>query len=193
MISFFSAVAVVVMIKSMPRLHKFIYRFVLYLAVSQAFNSVAEFFGSPSDPSFLCSAQALMLSFFGMASVLWTVVLAYLLQLSVRRPRAMLGVKKREWRMHAFVWGVSFFLCLLPQTTGDYGQAGGWCWIRKDVKKTSDDAWRMLTFYIPLWSCMAYNLVVLVRTRKALGGLVPDFRHLFSFPLCLSSYTFQGL
>ena len=72
--------------------------------------------------------------FFDMASVLWTVVIAYTLYTVVVK-QVNVSVL---WPFHLFVWGGSAFLMLLPTTTNSYGDSGPWCWIRAEMNENWD-------------------------------------------------------
>ena len=99
---------------------------------------------------------------------MWTTVIARVVYISVRYPQSILSIRQNEYRLHGFVWGISLGLTLLPLTTQDYGVAGGWCWIGNDNPSGSDDAWRYLTFYAPLWLAMAFNVIAYCFVRSTL-------------------------
>eukprot|EP00632_Arachnochrysis_sp_CCMP2950_P002793 CAMPEP_0185708274 /NCGR_PEP_ID=MMETSP1164-20130828/26173_1 /TAXON_ID=1104430 /ORGANISM="Chrysoreinhardia sp, Strain CCMP2950" /LENGTH=428 /DNA_ID=CAMNT_0028375719 /DNA_START=21 /DNA_END=1307 /DNA_ORIENTATION=- len=119
---------------------------------------VTYFFGAPRDRSPLCTSQAVVQSFFEMASVLFATVIATTLHVAIRRREA---VDARAWRasVYLYAYGAAAFLAVMPLTTSSYGSAGAWCWIRTKPRSESH-AWRFSVFYVPVWIAIAYNAKV---------------------------------
>ena len=114
----------------LPKLRKFSFKLVFWLAVSDLGFSFACMLGDPDDGSVRCYTQAYLVSFFTLASVLWTTVIAHTLHISLHHPDKALGMHRRMRLYHAYTWGVAFVLTMLPQSTDSYGSAGSFCWIR---------------------------------------------------------------
>jgi len=68
------------------------YRLVLWLAVSDFFASVGSMFGAPEDDT-LCGVQAVLLSFFELAGILWSAAIANTIHCTIRRVQQ---VERRE-------------------------------------------------------------------------------------------------
>eukprot|EP00470_Lotharella_oceanica_P013337 CAMPEP_0170182584 /NCGR_PEP_ID=MMETSP0040_2-20121228/28293_1 /TAXON_ID=641309 /ORGANISM="Lotharella oceanica, Strain CCMP622" /LENGTH=341 /DNA_ID=CAMNT_0010428051 /DNA_START=181 /DNA_END=1204 /DNA_ORIENTATION=- len=134
--------------------------------------SIANAIGNPSDGSAACYTQAIMIQFFGLSSMLWTVTIAYTVDRVYLKGRSIEEAAEIKKTFHYIVWGISLLLTILPATTGNYGQSTGWCWI--DVKENAEagTAWRFVTFYIPLWLVAGYNLSVYAHVRSALNAAV---------------------
>ena len=151
-----------------PRLRTFAMSLVFYLSLADLGAEVAFFMGAPKEGSALCTVQAVLFQFCGVAGMLWTCVIARVVYTATRFPQSVLGLRQNEYRLHAFVWGSALAATLLPATTQDYGVAGAWCWIGNDNPAGSDSAWRYLTYYVPLWIAMAFNLAAYGFVRATL-------------------------
>eukprot|EP00656_Telonema_subtile_P056569 TRINITY_DN9066_c0_g1_i2.p1 TRINITY_DN9066_c0_g1~~TRINITY_DN9066_c0_g1_i2.p1 ORF type:complete len:347 (-),score=81.59 TRINITY_DN9066_c0_g1_i2:490-1530(-) len=136
---------------SLLRLSSF-YRLVLWLAVSDFFAAVGAMIGAPTNDT-LCGTQAMLLSFFELAGILWSTAIANTIHVTFRRVQqlqrreslidyeyaldvciAELGQGVRAINpalLHALIWGSSAVLTLLPLVIppGYYGRADGWCWV----------------------------------------------------------------
>jgi len=62
-----------------------------------------------------------------------------------------------EGGYHVLTWSVTIVSCIPAIATDDYGPAGSWCWIKGNYY---GDIWRFVTFYIPLYCYLAFNLLV---------------------------------
>lgn len=195
-VSLFSAAGALCVMGSYLRikaLQKLAFRLVFFLSLCDLGFAVGNTLGSPADGSALCYVQAYAVSFFVLAAVLWTTVVASVLDTSIHRPGTV-NFARRMPRYHMAVWGVSVALTLAPATTSSYGPAGGgFCWIRDDH---AGEFWRFIQLYIPLWLCMAYNASVYTRCfltlREAERALPPGAtrsasrrRALLAYPLVL--------
>ena len=73
-------------------------------------------------------------------------------------------------RFHALIWTVSAVSVTLPWLGGVLGPAGAWCWI--DARKgRRAQAFRLVCFYLPLWSIVAFQVLVYYRVIKRLIAL----------------------
>jgi len=116
--------------------------------------------------SALCTLCAAAAQFFGLATILWTGMIAVSLHLSVlrRSPLATHDPAKLYRFMSYGVWGASAFALLIAGSAGALGPSGQWCWIRQQ------HWWAGLVFYyLPLIFVGVYSAVVYVKT---LSGLV---------------------
>ena len=135
------------------RLQTFAFRLVFYLSMCEFLFSVTNLMGLPDEDSGWCFFQAFGNSFFTVAAVLWTTVIAYCLNQSFGSSSsaslAAIPQNKLMGRFHLYCWGIPFVLSLLPLFTDSYGHAGAACWIKPDGVGYF---WRFFQFYVPLVS-----------------------------------------
>ena len=139
-----------------PDLRCYAFKLVLYLTVLDLLHGVWYYL--PED-EVLCELQAILTSYFALASIVMTAVIAFALYQSTVRHRDNIEDMDRKFLLITLTLPV--IAVVLPLTTSSYGDVGGWCWI----KVTDEDywfatAWRMATFYIPLWVVVLFNSFV---------------------------------
>lgn len=100
--------------------------------------------------------QSAMGSFFGLASILWTLAIADSVR-CILLARDLTLESRHEVRLHGFAWGCSLLAFVLVVCAGVAGPAGISCWIRNTATGT---VVRMITFYIPLWCGIGYSMWV---------------------------------
>ena len=151
------------------------------------------------DTSFMCYVQGVAGQFFDLSSALWAGAICYSLYTVVVLEHRLEAPFKRS--CHAFVWGLSVVLMLLPFTTSSYGMAGQWCWIKApagDKKDFSTDdgascvqglffcrtvtfpsciiskgtIWRLVCFYIPIWATIMSISVLYYKISMTLKNYV---------------------
>ncbi|KAL9264596.1 G-protein coupled receptor 1-like protein [Drosera capensis] len=133
-------------------LHKFSFKLVFFLALS---DILCSFFNIVSDPStgFFCYAQGYSSHFFCVASFLWTTTVAFTLHRTVVQHKT--DVEDLEPMFHLYVWGTSLVMTLI-RSIGNHHHPhlGTWCWTQtgRTVKVA-----HLLTFYAPLWGAILYN------------------------------------
>ncbi len=200
--SFVGSTLIVLSWVKFPSLRKFSLKLVLMLAVSDIGSCLSYFLGNPSEGSALCYSQALMMSFFELASILWTTVIAFTLF------RLIILLKPSNdlmTRFHLYGWGIPFVCTVLPLTTGSYGASGAWCWIKDDSIQGGEDGpsdnlsssiteqgniWRVTTFYLPLWLAIVFNSVMYLIVTNTLSRIastrsVKMVKRLRLYPLIL--------
>ena len=180
----------------------FAYRLVVYMSLMDIGHAIGFFL--PERPESLCKAQAMITSYFSLAAVLWTAALAFTLYDAVVRRK---DVASLELKLVIFANGLPLLALIPPLVEGSYGQSGGWCWIQasgKDYYK-SGTFWRLMTFYVPLWLVIAFNLFVYVSVIRYLRQqvrlmLLPDasstklVRRLRLYPgILIVCYTFPTI
>jgi len=148
-------------------------RLALYVTVSDMAASAAYLIGAPQDGTRICTAQAFLLSFFTLASIFWTVAIAYAMNPMDYVDNGV--VKKRNIKKYHFmVWGGALLFASIPLYTSNYGDTGPWCWITVANNNVEYDyakrawgiAWRIIPFYLPLWSSVGYNIYKYFKVRK---------------------------
>ena len=82
-----------------------------------------------------------------------------------------------EWYFAIFANGIPLFVLAIPF---DYfGESEGWCWIQDSgAYFLVGTILRLLTFYVPLWLVVAYNVVIYSNIRRVLQRQ----GHLMQFP-----------
>jgi hypothetical protein len=114
-----------------------------------------------------------MIVYFELVSLFWSVAIARVLHLIILNGNQ--EVEKSERNMQIFCWGLPGLMVLLPETTYSYGDSGPLCWIKGATG--ADQAWRFLTFYIWLWSGVAYICWVYYKIHaqfRNLGDVDPN-------------------
>lgn len=120
----------------------------------------------------LCNLQALLLSYFGLASMMWSVSIAFTLHMAFLRDAPgwssnEVHLKNRKYQVLCF--GLPCVLTLLPLFSSSYGDTGGWCWIHDD--DSISIVWRFLQFYIPLWAAISYNIFVYTKVHRKIKAI----------------------
>lgn len=165
--SFAGSLAIALSYALLPNTRRFSRKLVLYLSLADMGNAVFMFMGVPGDGTPLCYAQAIGVSVFELATVLWTFFIALTMFLIVVKHH--MHVERYEGIFHACVWGFSVLMSLLPLSTDSVGSAGAWCWLRDDDTGT---LWRLLQFFVPLWLVFVVsallNILTFVEVRRSM-------------------------
>ena len=175
--AFFSTLGSLVIITiflNSPELRKsFAFQLVFGLALAELGNSFWPYFFMPREGA-ACECQAVLLQFFSFASIAWTGVIAWTLEMATNTERkpggpspssvaaAVVGIGDPTRapdvrKFHVAVWSTSFVLVLVPWLAGVYGPAGAWCWI--DPRHGAEShALRLVCFYLPLWCVVLFQI-----------------------------------
>ena len=132
-------------------------KLIVMLSISDFFSSVQIYIGFDNfatkcfEPEFACALSASMSQYFEMASFCWTTVIAFnIYQVLVAKHGER--VEHYEMYYHLICWGFPLFLLIIVASTGSLGDAGNWCWIKKERPIE-----RLLGYYIPLLIMMVIN------------------------------------
>jgi len=159
-------------------LRNFAFKMVFWIAFSDFFYAIGDMMLDSPSGSFACYLQALLISYFELSSMLWTVAIAFTLHITILRkdPNFLLDVEGSARKYALFCWGIPLVLAILPLTTSSYGDSGGWCWISTDASYAAGTAWRFVQFYGPLWLSIGYNIYVYIHITRALNAMLasPD-------------------
>merc|ERR1740117_1185625 len=140
------------------------------MALSDFFGSFAKLLGDTGDNSpGLCQFQAVVSTFFELASVLWASSIAFTMHQAFLRKNPSFSsseVGRYTKRYHAVIWSFSLLFTLLPLTTDSFGDTGGWCWIKNATDM--DHAWRYIVFYVWVWLAWGYSCYVYCNVRSAM-------------------------
>jgi len=142
------------------RLRNFAFKLVVYLSISDVILTFGnmlisdQFDDATSDQ--VCYLQALLTNYGGLASILWTTVIAYTLYITVVKQKS---APTYHGRFLLYGFGIPLLMTAIPMLTDQFGSAGGWCWIKADPNnKAAAGAMRFLEFYLPLWGAIGFNL-----------------------------------
>jgi hypothetical protein len=124
-------------------LRKIAFELIVFLSVADIGSNITYLMGSPERHSPECKAQAILQQFFEMSSIIWTVVIGYMLWENVDKERKAFGGAHFRKKLHTFVWGIAMLTALLPATTRSYGQTGA-CHILWAVMGLHDSEWLLL-------------------------------------------------
>lgn len=168
-VSITGSLTVIVTFLLFPQLRKFFARLAVYLALSDLWLCCAMMMGPSRPPHYTkCMIQSAMNSYFGLATVLWTVAFANSLH-RVLLDRDLSVESKYEKNLHIFAWGLPALAVVLTFSTGVAGPAGLTCWIKNT---TTGAAVRLITFYLPLWGSIGYSLWVYTQVSTLMQRLV---------------------
>ena len=155
------------------------FRLVLYLSISDFFLCTAMFLGAEAElHTALCRIQAIIISFFGLAAVLWTVAISSSAYLEIHRKES---ISEGHWL--ALIFGTCGLLTALPFSTDSYGEHVEWCWVDPAGSKAAGITWQLVQFYLPLWFAFCINTYFVINfyythrtTIKSLVGITnPQF------------------
>ena len=124
----------------------------------------------------MCEAQAIILNFSCLSSVLWTSVYAFTLY------RSLALEKKDGWKYEIYyllyAFGIPLCLDLLPLLTGSFGEAEGWCWI--SIKEGTvvgfidGNIWRVISYLGPLWMVIVFNIVMYAKLIRIISRITEN-------------------
>jgi hypothetical protein len=125
--------------------------------------------------TFICRWQAALLTFFEVASFLWTGTLAVtIFQIAKNVP--VEDIRKQEIWWHCFCWGYATFVTLGAALDEEYGPAGSvWCWI-----DNPRSFWRVVAYYgvdlivIVGNFCLYFIVLLMLRYQVSKGKLAPQ-------------------
>lgn len=153
------------------------FRLVLYLSISDLFFCTALFLGPEAESNLaLCRIQAIIISFFGLATVLWTVAISSSAYLEIHKKKSI-----SEVRWLVLIFGTCGLLTALPFSTNSYGEHVEWCWVDTAGSKVAGITWQLVQFYLPLWFAFSINTYCVISiyctqrtTVESLVGITRD-------------------
>jgi len=166
-----------------------LFTMVMFMSASDGIGSIAQMFGNAVAISMnFCYFQAVLMSYFQLASILWCLAIAFILHMAYLRKNPAFfpnNIGKIQRRFHV-IWVLALVLTICPSFTGSYGDSGGWCWIQG--RGGADTAWRIIQFYFFVWIACGYCAFVYVSVRLRLQKDDADkkvARRTMSYPLVL--------
>lgn len=161
-------------------LRNFAFYLVFMVAVSDFFYSIGFFLGDAGGnddthlgaSSDLCTLQSILISYFGLTSLFWSVSIAYTLHQGFLKENPSFKpseIDKHRVKFMVACWCIPVVLSLLPLTTESYGDTGGWCWIMSS--ETKHAVWRFVQFYVLNWFAVCYNIYVFYNIQKKIKAI----------------------
>ncbi|CAL9039275.1 unnamed protein product [Musa banksii] len=141
-------------------LHKFSFKLVFFLALSDVFCSFFTIVGDPSN-RFFCYAQDYSVHFFCVASFLWTTTIAFTLHRTVVKHKT--DVEDYGSVFHLYVWGTSLATTVIRSIGSDYGRPGAWCWTEP---ARSGKASHLITFLCAIMECYTLQWVYILSSES---------------------------
>ena len=151
------------------------FRLVLYLSLSDLSFSTAWFLG-PDATGFRCELQAVLLSYFGLSTVLWTVMIAgdSYMQIRSARKGSRTGCFSERTKL-LVCFGVPLLFAALPFSTDSYGRRIAWCWFKlNNGQKAGNVAWQLALFYVPLWAAFIFNFLCSLGFQREYTAMVSE-------------------
>lgn len=152
------------------------YKLIAILSVIDILRCITFFIPTynNSKDSPLCICQAIAITGFTLASILWTSAISIFLYITV--------VKKKTYEKQIpLAIGICTFICLLAsflpliKTNLDaYASSSGWCWIK-------DNKLRFYVLYFPLWIVIMLNTTIymfVVKHVRFESNLHPELHNL---------------
>lgn len=165
-----------------PTIRCFTYRLIVWISLMDLGHAIGFFIPDLSDN--YCKAEAILTSYFSLAIVLRTATLSYYLHSSVKRVRENRGIQNREryerfleWCFGGFANGIPLLVLAIPFDF--FGKSEGWCWIKDtDEYFIYGTMLRLVSFYVPLWLVVGYNVLIYSNIR----GVLQRQGYLMQFP-----------
>lgn len=185
-------------------LHKFAYKLIFILSIIDLFGSIAFLIPTwnVDDKSSSCQAQAILISFFSFAGVLWTTFIAISLYYIIAKNK----VFPEKFLKHSFVvtLALSLIEAVVPIVSNSYGTVAGWCWIIQTDNLDDGFYERYLLFYLPVWLMIFVIIGLYIFVIKVLKNTYQDENTIKSlnkkltyYPMilivCFLPYTIKGL
>jgi hypothetical protein len=97
--------------------------------------------------------MGLLTNIFSISSVLWSIVLAYLLYWIINNNHN--AKFNLHYFYHIFIWGISLLVTFIPLINSTYGppDGHGWCWIisTDNSPDWAEELWFWLSYYLWIW------------------------------------------
>lgn len=125
----------------------------------------------------MCIAQAIILNFSGLSSILWTSVISFTIY------RSVVLEKKDGWKYEMYyllyAFGIPLAMNFLPMLTSSFGKAEGWCWITIEGGSfirtfLGGNLWRIINYLAPLWLIIFFNFIMYFRTLSKIRRMIDN-------------------
>jgi hypothetical protein len=189
---------------SFKSLHKFAFKLIFILSIFDLLSSIAFLIptwdSDYTSPS--CQVQAILISFFTFAGVVWTAFIAVSLYYIIAKNKVF---PEKYWKQSFAVTIVlSLIEAVVPIITKSYGTVAGWCWITQTSDLDAGFYERYIMFYLPVWVLIFLIIGLYVFVIKSLKDTYQDEKTIKSlnkkltyYPMiliiCFLPYTIKGL
>lgn len=117
-------------------------------------------------------------AYFRLINVLLTIFYTVLMSLNIHNVvRRGSDLSALEVKLHASVWIAAVAIASIPHVDQSFGPAGIQCWVPN--KPGINQVWRLLTFYLPMWTTVVVISILFTRTMRtvyAAQARVQQFR-----------------
>ena len=150
-ISFICLLCLLAMIIMFKLYRLFAQRLILYLCCCSLVNTALFFVHVDKISPGSCIFQGFLNQFMSWTELLWVCVVTGNIFLVMHGYQ----LQKYEKKVHLFVWLTSLFWSIIPFFGHFYGQAGSWCWIKREHTGVRFGVW-----YVPLMLVIFVMLVM---------------------------------
>jgi len=165
--SLFGSLFIIITYVSFKKIRNYAYKLVTYLAFSDILLAIGNLMTLETrkndEEDSTCKAQAFLINYGGLASILWTSVIAWSIYSAT--VLSAKNLREKNWRFFLFGFGLSLILSIIPFISNQYGRAGLYCWIKND-DLDKDTAMRFIQFYVPLWIAIGFNVYAYVKVVR---------------------------
>eukprot|EP00300_Choanocystis_sp_HF-7_P036623 c52489_g1_i1.p1 GENE.c52489_g1_i1~~c52489_g1_i1.p1 ORF type:complete len:322 (+),score=30.15 c52489_g1_i1:72-1037(+) len=139
----------------------------LNLFASQLLTSLGSLAGEPEDTSFACWFQGIVTNVFTLSSLMWAVIVTFLLLRSATHVLRTVQRLRIFW-VGVICYGIPVLVTLLPLINSTYGAPPpdqiGWCWVVATDRTPSWglNFWYWGSYYAWVWLCFAWIFAMLM-------------------------------
>ena len=173
----------------------FAFKLIFFLSISSAGYSISILIGPSTDESKSCQAQAVLISYFSVSSILWLLVIVHSLKTTILQKRS----PEQYMKTYILVCFVTPLLTsIIPAFTGNYSRADylGICWIEPNSSSSKSlilfQVWFLSLFCMALtgyyFVLLHKSATLLKSNREESTELIKYFYRLRPF-LCLIFLT----
>jgi len=149
------------------KIRNYAYKLVTYLSIADVLLSIGNIMSvttmKNTQEDSTCHAQAFLINYGGLASILWTSIIAWSIYSAT--VLSAKNLRQKNWKFFIFGFGFSLLLSIIPFISKQYGRAGLYCWIKND-EIVKDNVMRFVQFYVPLWIAIGFNIYAYVKVVR---------------------------
>jgi len=135
---------------------------VVWMSIADLINNVGFGIQYWSDHKVICYIEAILITVFELAAILWNVNIATYIVATILFPRNKPITTKKQWLLahwwvpvfHAVAWGIPIILCGVALSQHWLGQADPWCWVAESIENPL--LIQLFIFYLWLWGSIGY-------------------------------------
>ena len=169
-LSLLGSLFIIVFFLAFEELRRFAHRLICYLAIAEFFWAGSFLLGPLRDSDGMCPFQSVLITYFGLTVVLWTICISFALSRCISHPTVNMEDYERRYLLICYC--SPLVVAAIPLATGSYGETIGWCWISKHSGPSVSFMWELLLFYGPLWVAFAVNSYYSFTVHRISRGLI---------------------